>query len=479
MDASLEIGCWVESEMQYADFNDKRLKNRSIKVLRSLSESPQSSIPDSHKDWSETFAAHRFFENEKVSHEKVLESHIQSTLRRSADHSIILAIQDTSSLNFSGLRKSQGLGYIGDDKKNPHAKGLFFHTTYALQPEGRIPLGIVHQEIWDRGPSKKKTSYELETMPILEKESGKWIRAMVSVAEKTKTLPHTKVVHVMDREGDIYEVFSEAQHLDQSFIIRAKYDRRINKVSKGSHRCEKLFSNLSQQKPIGTIDIEVSDRSGLGVKRTATVELKSMKFIASPRRSQPNDPVRFKASSVNLTIISCREIFQENEGEDVDEPIDWMLLTNVEVNSVEQILTCVDYYCCRWQIEVFHRILKTGCKIEECRFSEAKRIKTMVAILSIVAWRIHWLTLFSRKEPTSSADLVFTPAEHTLLLKLTLKKKKKKKLMLGESVRLLAQLGGFLNRKHDRNPGPEVIWRGLSRFNDIIKTLETLGGALC
>lgn len=111
-------------------------------------------------------------------------------------------------------------------------------------------------------------------MPILEKESGKWIRAMVSVAEKTKTLPHTKVVHVMDREGDIYEGFSEAQHLDQSFIIRAKYDRRINKVSKGSHRCEKLFSNLSQQKPIGGIDIEVSDRSGLGVKRTATVELK-------------------------------------------------------------------------------------------------------------------------------------------------------------------------------------------------------------
>lgn len=101
----------------------------------------------------------------------------------------------------------------------------------------------------------------------------------------------------------------------------------------------------------------------------------------------------------------------------------------------------------------------------------------MVAILSIVAWRIHWLTLFSRKEPTSSADLVFS--QHTLLLKLTLKKKKKKKLMLGESVRLLAQLGGFLNRKHDRNPGPEAIWRGLSRFNDIIKILETLGGALC
>jgi hypothetical protein len=181
------------------------------------------------------------------------------------------------------------------------------------------------------------------------------------------------------------------------------------------------------------------------------------------------------SQQLDLTAISVSEVGHDDE----DEAIDWVLLTNVEITTAEQALVCVDYYACRWQIEVFHRILKTGCRVEGCRLTKAQALSSHVGLMSIVAWHLHWLSAFSRQSPKASGDQIFTTQEQAVLKaygdKLTKKKTKRRVLKAHDYVILLARLGGFLGRKHDGEPGPEVIWRGWRRLQDMVEALSILG----
>ncbi len=395
---------WVSEEFDGICLGDKRLDKRAIKILESFSRSPESSIPDSQRSWSETLAVYRFLENTKVTHSKILEPHIQSTLKRCGNSDVILAIQDTSSLNYSGLKATTGLGNIGDGKSSSQI-GLMMHTCYAVS-DGGLPLGILGQKSWARSESKFKKAVDRHAASIDEKESNKWLELLESTSEATKGLG-VKVIHVMDREADIYDVFEDAQKLNEDFIIRAKHNRTINKSSKYSKDGESLMGALQSRKSLGKVDIELPEPGG-GV-RDVTAELKAMQFrLTRPTTSISNhgEP----ESGVTMTIIQLREV-----SDDEEDPIIWNILTNRPINTVDGIMYCIKCYCIRWQIEVLHRIMKTVCRVERCRLSDANKIDVFLAFITIVAWRFHWLTHLHRTCPEASPDVAFTPIEQKIL----------------------------------------------------------------
>ncbi len=469
MDSLPVDGLWAANELKSANFNDVRLGKRAIKILAGLSNKPQSSIPESFKSWSDVCGAYRFFDNEKVSAERILNPHYDACLARCSAFKVVLVAHDTSSTNHSGLQKTVGLGEVGDSKNKPNAKGLIIHTAYAVTPD-RLSLGLLNQLIWSRETSKFKDPIVRKKAPIEQKESYKWLQSLKAVSERTSKSKDTQFIHVMDREADIFDVFSEAKDLEETFIIRARLNRRVDKKSRGSSDGEPMFTKLGKSKPLGQVSIEIPTRSYLEKKRQALVEVRAQQITVTAPRARSIKDHNFKNKSVVLTVISVNEIISEDvEPEDL---INWTLLTNVPIKSSEEVLVCLDYYCCRWQIEVFHRILKTGCKVEDTRFSDARKISSYIALMSIVAWHFHWMNILARVIPKTSPDLVFTKKEQSVLSMLVLRKKPSSRTTLKDYLILLARLGGFLARKSDGMPGPEVLWRGWRNLKDAMDTLR-------
>lgn len=465
---------WAGNELRNVDFNDARLSKRSIKILTSLSNKPQSPIPESFKSWSDVFGAYRFFDNEKVSADKILASHYDACLARCSEFKIVLVAHDTSSTNHSGLKKTVGLGEVGDSKNSPDALGLIMHTAYAVTPD-RLALGLLDQIIWARETSKFKDPIARKKAPIEKKESYKWIKSLNAVSKRASKVSTTQFIHVMDREADIFELFSEAKDLQETFIIRARLNRRVDKKSRGSSDGEPMFTKLGKSKPLGRVTLEIPTRSFLEEKRQAMAEVRAQQIAITAPRARSIKDHHFKNEAVTLTVISVNEIPSDDvEPEDL---INWTLLTNVPINSPEEVLVCLDYYCCRWQIEVFHRNLKTGCKVENTKFSEARKIMSFIALMSIVAWHLHWMNIIARVQPKASPDLVFTKQEQAVLSMLVLKRKPSHRSTLKDYLILLARLGGFLARKGDGMPGPEVLWRGWRNLKEAINTVEALSKA--
>ena len=469
MDSLPQGAHWAANELESANFNDARLNKRAIKVLTNLSNKPQSSIPESCKSWTDVCGAYRFFDNEKVTSEKILNPHYDACLSRCSEFKVVLVAHDTSSANYSGLQKTIGLGEVGDSKNCPNAQGLIMHTAYAVTPD-RLALGLLDQVIWARETSKFKDPIARNKAPIEEKESYKWIRSLKSVSERTSRVSGTQFIHVMDREADIFEVFSEAKDLEETFIIRARLNRRVDKKSRGSSDGEPLFAKIAKSKPLGKVSIEIPTRNFLEGKRQALAEVRAQQVVVPAPRARSMKDHKFKDEALTLTVISVNEI--KSEDVEPEELINWTLLTNVPIEAAEEVLVCIDYYCCRWQIEVFHRILKTGCKVEETKFSDAKKIMSFIALMSIVAWHLHWMNIIARVLPKTSPDLVFTKQEQAVLSMLVLKKKPSRRATLKDYLILLARLGGFLARKGDGMPGPEVLWRGWRNLNDAMVTLR-------
>ena len=151
------------------------------------------------------------------------------------------------------------------------------------------------------------------------------------------------------------------------------------------------------------------------------------------------------------------------------EAIEWMLLTNVEVNNFADAVERINWYRVRFQIEVYHKVLKAGCKVEESRLLTVERLKKHIVLLWVIAWRLYWMTFLSRTDPESPCTRIL--AEHewkSLYCRIHKSVELPQELpTVREVVRWIAKLGGFLGRKGDHEPGVTTIWRGWQRLTDI------------
>jgi hypothetical protein len=449
---------WTVGEFSKINLPDKRLNKRCQKIASDLEQQPTDPINQACEDWADTKAAYRFCDNPKVTPAKIISAHSGRTVKRMKKHALVLTVQDTTFLNYTHHPQTEGLGEIG--KKEQQQRGFGLHTTFAVTPQGQ-PLGVLAQQFLERPIGEAAhTAAELHKLPIEEKESYRWIEAFQQTIALTPD--GVQVVTVCDREADIYEMFVMAQEQHADLLVRAKTDRRLNEETKY------LWAKVESQKKAGelTVGIVGNDKREA---RQATVSIRYCTVKFQP----PWRPQQKKLPSVTLTAILVRE---ENPPANIKEPIEWLLLTNTTVKNFQQAVQVIEWYCCRWQIEVFHKVIKSGCRVEDCRLQTAARLKNYIALMCVVAWRLQWLTYINRTDPLSPCTTVLTTIEWQALYMRIHKTSVLPKTIPSthQAIRWIAQLGGFLGRKSDGEPGIVVIWRGWKRLQDLATTLALI-----
>lgn len=409
---------------------------------------PTASIPDACDSWSETCAAYRFLGNDEVKWRDILAPHWAQTQTRMGAHPIVLCIQDTTELDFNG-QDIEGLGPLNYEAR----RGMYLHPTYAVTP-GREPLGMLDAWMWAR---EKR---DADGVRGGDKESTRWIEGYQRVAEMAAGMPDTRLVYLADREADLVEMMRCARELGTpaDWLVRAKHNRCLPDGEGG-----KLWDHTTAGEALGEITFTMASRHG--VKARPVRQQLWARVVDIPDG---------KKGRITATCVVAREV-----GAPADvKPVEWRLLTNRAAPTLTQASELIDWYRARWEIEVYFNVLKNGCEVEQLQLSAIARIERALALFMVVAWRIAFLMRKGRNCPELDARLFFDPDEIRGAHLLTKKKMPDTPPTLNEVVRLIAQVGGFLGRKSDGEPGAKTIWRGLDQVHAAAETLRALRDGL-
>lgn len=453
----------IGSELQGIHLGDERLNRRSKKVLETLAANPQASINAACTGWSETLAAYRFFDNPAVEPEKILAPHLEATKQRIQAQPVVLIIQDTTEFDFTS-HPPHDAGCL--DKS--YRFGFYDHTYLALTPE-RICLGVVGEEQFDRTPESLGKADERVNWPIEDKESFRWLTGYRMASQLAGECPETQIVSVADSEADIYDIFVDAQEQESpaEFIIRAKENRSIPErdlaAGPAVYRKVKDEVRAAEVRIRKTIDLPQTPKR---TARQAQLEIRALGVTVKPPHARSWLP------QVTYHVVLVEEVNGPQDGTDVC----WLLITTLPIETIAQIQQIIDYYVARWQIEVYFRVLKSGCKVEEIQLEALHRVRNCLAFYKIIAWRILYLTYLNRECPELPCDVVFEDGEWQPVWQIVKQEAPPKRPpSLGEFMKLLAELGGYNNRPSEPPPGPQVIWTGLRRMLDFALAWQAFG----
>lgn len=453
---------WFDRELVGCSFADERLSKRLRQLLVQIGSAMGQSIPLVCQDWANTKAAYRFFSNERVNEADILAGHFQSTRdRTAATDGLVLVLHDTTEFTYR-REKSEAIGITksinsGRDKagrlRSHTVCGIMMHSSLAVTTEG-LPLGLAAVKFWTRkkfkGTAALKKKINPTRVPIEKKESIRWLE---NLKQSTELLDDPgRCVHIGDRESDIYELFCAAQEAGTHFLVRTCVDRL---AGDGGHT---IADEMEEVAVKGLHRIEVKDSNG--DPEEAILEIRYRKIrVLPPVGKQKRYP------ALTLTVIHAEERgVPKNRMK-----IDWKLITDLPVQSCKGAIEKLEWYALRWKIEVFHKILKSGCKAEEAKLRTAQRLTNLIAVYCILSWRVFWMTMLNRSAANASPALALTDIEIGLLDHLVKDKNQKppQRKTLSHYLTKVARLGGYLARASDPPPGNMVMWRGMSRLTDI------------
>lgn len=432
-------------------WGDARLTDRCYLLGQRLWESMSRSLTDACHGWAEVMGATRFFAQQVVTLAAMLATHQQATQDRVQACPVVYAIQDTTELAFSA-KKTRGMGLLNSETHT----GLLWHQTWVMTPE-RIPLGIWRVTTWIRPTITRSKTRARKAESVDEKESGRWVegyRAACTLQRETGT----RVISIADREADLYEVFVEATSVTDSaaWVIRSRHPRAVVLQPGGRHL--PLPRAVALAPACGTGQLAVAATPGHAA-RTAQVVLKVLPVTLRPPFRKGGRP-----PAVDVTVVVVQEVAPPAGVE----PLQWVLLTSLPVTTLAEAVGVVDVYAARWEIEVFFRTWKTGCRVERLQLSTRERLEPCLALYAIIAWRLLYLTRLGRFAPDLDAARWFTPLELQVIRRLVGRRTRKICPVgtLGEVLHAVARIGGFLDRRGDGAPGTETLWRGFNRVYD-------------
>ena len=441
-------------------------------LLQRMGDAIGQPLPFACQDWAGTKAAYRFFSNERFGEDAILSGHFAATAARvAAMDGPILVVQDTTEFVYKWA-KPDTFGAIGraptgrdrSGKLRMHTQcGLLMHSSLVMTPDG-LPLGLASVKLWTRskfkGTNALKRHVNPTRVPIEEKESMRWL-AGLEAATGLLGFPD-RLVHVGERENDIFEFFCTARTFGTHFLVRTCVDRL---ALDGKRTVSAVMAGVP---PAGIHKVEVTGEDG--TTSIAELELRFARVrVLPPIGKQKRYP------ALDLTILRARE---------THEPVgrarlEWKLATDLAVVSTDEAIEALRWYACRWKIELFHKVLKSGCRAESARLQTAERLSKLIAVFCIVAWRVFWTTMMARKAPKAPPELALTKTEIGLLDRAVPNKNLPAGLSTTAPVRTLsaylvkvARLGGYLARTRDPPPGNLVMWRGWSRLADLMLGAE-------
>ena len=390
-----------------------------------------------------------------------------------AEQPVVVVAQDTTEVELTRPKQQvDGAGPLDGDKR----RGCFLHPLMGFTPDG-TPLGTVYAEVWTRANEaptpKSDREKERKHTPIEDKESMRWVDSYRQTRELAVQIPETQFVCVADSEADIYELMQEAQEEPRTvdWIVRACQDRALQTDTKqektaANHLRERVLNEdvlftktITVRGRDAKISCETRGRRQPRESRTAKVAVRAARVtLRAPWRHDR------KLCDISVNVVLVTEIDPPKD----DVPVEWILLTSLPIDSVEQVRAVIQYYCVRWMIEVFFRTLKSGCRIEKRRFEHLDRVLSCLAVYLIVTWRTLFVCRLGREFPDISCEAVFEPAEWKSVYYVVHKAPPPSTPpKLQEMVRMIAQLGGYVNRKRSDEPGPQTVWLGLQRAHDI------------
>ena len=465
---------WSEGEADTAAFSDVRLGRRFAELLRRFGDRIGATIPFACQDWANTKAAYRFFANPNVEEGQILSGHFEATKTRYAScEGPVLVLQDTTEFTYQrrdphavGFTKSVNSGRDKKGRLRHHAVcGILMHSSLAVTIKG-LPLGLAAVKFWNRekfkGTAQLKRKIYPTRVPIEAKESIRWLdnlRQSVALLGQPG-----RCVHIGDRESDIYELYCLARELGTHFVVRTVVDRL---AGDGDHTVAAEMLNAAST---GEHEIDV---------RTDDDTVQRIRFDIRTKRMRVCPPIgkQKRYPCLDLTVIHAAEI----EAPEGRKPILWKLVTDIEVTSLEEAVEKLRWYAMRWKIEVFHKVLKSGCRAEDAKLRTADRLANLLAIFCIVSWRVLWMTMIARAEPEADPSAALTPAETAILDRLVPNTGNRG--AGSNTLRLymikLARLGGYLARNSDPPPGNTVVWRGWRRLIDLQIGVELHQGRTC
>jgi len=429
---------------------EKRLRERAIRIAAAMTERPGASINAAFDDPRATRAAYDFFENKRMSLPVLLDPAVRTVifrLRELPPEATVLSVQDTTEINCSHRHAMKGLGEL----TNPKNRGEFLHPALAVGTDG-VPLGLLHAMTWTRLVEEHGKAQQRRARSFEDKESVRWwttIETVESVLQRPGLL-----LHVADREADIFELFDRGQQKHRRLLIRASRDRRVE----GEHRLlwaqVESFPVCNQQRVIDVPERPASHDKPKRSARRATLDLRFGEVtIRAPDK---------RHGSVQAWADLVREV-DTPAGE---EPIEWLLLTLDPIGSADEAWLRVDWYKFRWVIEEFFKVLKTGLKVEQRQYDDLGPFEVHLGMALLVAVRLLALTKQARIDPQQPASIALSTDEERVLREHSRVKRGRAAtpLPLLEAIVLIAKLGGYLGRSCDGPPGWIVLWRGYTRL---------------
>jgi len=472
---------WIVDEMKTVDLKDRRLDKRLCEVLAQLSAHPTASIPAACGGRAEMEAAYRLFDNDNVTFDNILQSHQDATRRRIAEQAVVILAQDTTEVDVTRPEQQvQGAGPLTEVNR----VGALLHVLHAFTPNG-TPLGTLQATAWtrDQGPPRRKTLTHAQRLatPLEEKESYRWLVALRQAREEAQAHPTTQLVCVADSEADIYELMAEGMSEPRAaeWIVRACQNRALHTENPEEPAAPAyLREQLLTEPVLFTKTIQVRGRKAKvscstrrreqpRASRKAEVEIRAARVTLRP----PWRPGH-KLPAIAVHVVMVRE--PDPPAGDV--PVEWLLLTSLPIDNAEAVRQVIEYYCIRWMVEVFFRTLKSGCRAEERRFEHIDRQLRCLAVYLIVAWRTLYVCRLGRACPEINCEAIFEPAEWRSVYRVVQNKPPPRQPpTLGAMVRMIAQLGGYVDRPRRDPPGPQTVWLGLQRMHDFALCWELFG----
>ena len=463
LDHGLSTGEWAKQEFGTVELGDARLRDRLIQIAEKRWKRPDASFLEAAGGDRAAAKGYYYFidsPRDMLHPEAMLGTHRERTIERIMAQEMVLVVQDTSDLNFSTRHHTKGLGRIGTNQTGARSLGMRLHTSLALTTDG-LPLGVL-RSVCSSPESKGEEGKKSIGRAIEDKKSFRWLEGYRDCVEVAKKAPQTHLLVVTDREGDIFELFQDAEATRKrvGLLVRARHDRTIE----GSER--KLFEQLKTSSNVTRIEVVIPRQRWKKAKRGEPEQqgMPARKALLTVRFQQ----ITVASTRSDLRSAKAITLWGVYAREEAPPPgakrIEWRLLTTEEVETSEDAAQIVALYTRRWRIEEWHHVLKSGCKVQEHQNETAERLKRVIAIDAVLAWRIQLMTLLGREVPELPCTVFFDEWEVKVLEALEREKGKRGKkppFSLGEAIILVARKGGYLARASDPPPGAECVWKGL------------------
>jgi len=440
---------WSEQQFGKANLGDVRRTRRAVKLGSQMYRQPDKSLPAQTMSWADTKASYRLFNEEDVTFAAITEPHHQATLAEASARPVTLMNQDSATLDFSSHPATADLGPVGDGD----GWGFILHTTLAVVPSGcGEVLGMVDQRLFCR-----KGIHRKETKAVRRRrrrESEIWPEVVRAVGPSPAG---HRWVHVCDREGDNFELFAACQEVGVDFVIRVVQDRCCAPGHAADQPTEHLLRWARGLPAAGEKTLSLRQRP------TRQAREARLKLAFAPVTVFPPLGERKKYAPWRGWVVRV----WEEETPQGEEPIEWVLLTPVRVQTVEEAKTISFWYSLRWLIEEYHKCLKTGCRVEDRQLETRSGLEPCIGMLSIVAVALLQLKFAARTNPDQPARKCLSPLHVRVVAEFL--RKPMSTLTAGELWRGVARMGGFLNRKHDGDPGWQTVWRGMRKLDAMVE----------